>query len=66
VLTPKEFQALVPELRLREQVMVMLAGSTGLRRSEMFALRWSDVDLQTMQVAVLTLLRPQSLREGED
>lgn len=52
VLTPDEFQALVLELSLREQVMVMLAGTTGLRRSEMFALRWSDVDFQSMQVAV--------------
>jgi integrase len=52
VLTPDEFQALLLELSLREQVMVMLAGSTGLRRSEMFALRWSDVDFHSMQVAV--------------
>jgi integrase len=52
VLTPTEFQALLPELSLREQVMVMLAGTTGLRRSELFALRWSDVDFQKMEVAV--------------
>jgi integrase len=52
VLTPPEFQALLLELSLREQVMVMLAGTTGLRRSELFALRWSDVDFQKMEVAV--------------
>jgi integrase len=52
VLTPSEFQALLLELSLREQVMVMLAGTTGLRRSELFALRWSDVDFQKMEVAV--------------
>ena len=38
VLTPGEFQALLRELPLRERVMVMIAGSTGLRRSELFAL----------------------------
>ena len=52
VLTPSEFQALVKELELRERVMVMLAGSTGLRRSELFALRWCDINFFTMEVAV--------------
>lgn len=35
VLTPGKFQALLRELPLRERVMVMIAGSTGLRRSEL-------------------------------
>lgn len=52
VLTPSEFRALLPELPLRERAAVMLAGSTGLRRSELFALRWSDVNFFTMEVAV--------------
>ncbi len=33
--------------------MVMLAGSTGLRRSELVALTWRDVDPIQMQVNVL-------------
>jgi len=32
--------------------MVMLAGSTGLRRSELVALTWADIDLELMQVNV--------------
>jgi integrase len=52
VLTPAEFAALIPELALREKAMVMLAGSTGLRRSELVALTWSDIDLELMQVNV--------------
>jgi integrase len=32
--------------------MVMLAGATGISRSEMFALRWCDVDCVTMQVSI--------------
>jgi integrase len=52
VLTPDEFRALLPHLPLRERAMVMLAGSTGLRRSEMFALRWSDICQVTLQVFV--------------
>lgn len=52
VLTPAEFQALLRELPLREKAAVMLAGATGLRRSELFALRWSDVNFFKMEVAV--------------
>ncbi len=52
VLTPAEFAALLPELKLRERTMVVLAGSTGLRRSELVALTWSDIDLELMQVNV--------------
>jgi len=53
VLTPTEFQGLLQELPLRERAAVMLAGSTGLRRSELFALRWSDIDFFTMEIAVM-------------
>ncbi len=52
VLTPHEFQALLPQLELRERAMVLLAGSTGLRRSEMFALRWRDVNFSTLEVQI--------------
>ena len=52
VLAPAEFQALLKQLPLRELAAVMLAGSTGLRRSELFALRWSDINFFTMEVAV--------------
>lgn len=38
VLTPAEFARLLGELALRERTMVILAGSTGLRRSELGAL----------------------------
>jgi site-specific recombinase XerD len=53
VLSPAEFAALVCELPLREKAMVMLAGSTGLRRSELVALTWRNVDPLLMQVNVL-------------
>lgn len=52
VLTPKEFQDLLAELSLRDQAMVLLAGSTGLRRSELIALTWADVNEGTLEVHV--------------
>ena len=53
VLTPDEFQKLVKDLSVRDRAMVLLIGSTGLRRSEMIALTWSDLNLRTMEVNVL-------------
>ncbi len=38
VLTPDEFQHLVQQLSVRDRAMVLLIGSTGLRRSEMIGL----------------------------
>jgi integrase len=52
VLSPAEFAGILPELKLSERAMVTLVGSTGLRRSELVALPWSDIDLELMQVHV--------------
>ncbi len=53
VLSPAEFQALLEQLSVRDRAMVLLAGSTGLRRSEMIALTWTDVNTLTLEVNVL-------------
>src|SRR5271170_5496618 len=53
VLTPDEFQNLVQQLSVRDRAMVLLIGSTGLRRSEMIALTWSDLNMRTLEVNVL-------------
>ena len=52
ILTPKEFQALLEELSVRDSAMVLLAGSTGLRRSELIALTWGDVNEETLEISV--------------
>jgi integrase len=49
---PIRIASLIIELELREREMVMLAGNTGLRSSELVALTWSDIDLELMQVDV--------------
>ena len=53
VLTPEEFQQLVQQLSVRDRAMVLLIGSTGLRRSEMIALTWSDLNIRAMEVNIL-------------
>jgi integrase len=52
VLTPAEIKALLDALPARERTLVLLAASTGLRQSELFALQWGDVDFvqRTMKV----------------
>lgn len=44
ILTPKEFQELLQELEQRDRLLVLLVGATGLRRGELIALRWEDID----------------------
>jgi integrase len=52
VLTPEEFQALLRQLSVRDKAMVLLIGSTGVRRSELMALVWTDLNVQTMEVNI--------------
>ena len=52
VLMPSEIKALVDSLGIRERTLVLLAVSTGLRQSELFGLKWGDIDFaqKTMNV----------------
>ena len=52
VLTPAEIKALLNGLGLRERTLVLVAASTGLRQSELFAVKWGDIDFaqNTMNV----------------
>jgi integrase len=52
VLTPAEFRALLSRLEQRDRAMVLLAGSTGLRRSEMIALTWGDIAFDRREITV--------------
>jgi integrase len=44
VLMPSEIKALVDKLSIRERTLVLLPVSTGLRQSELFGLKWGDID----------------------
>ena len=45
VLMPDEIKAMLDNLSIRERTLVFLAVSTGLRQSELFGLKWGDIDL---------------------
>jgi integrase len=52
VLEPSEVQGLLLQLKSCFRLMVLLDVTTGLRRSELFALKWSDVDFSNMRLDV--------------
>lgn len=52
VLTPGEIKMLLDAMNLREKTLVLLAASTGLRQSEMFALKWRDIDVDLKAINV--------------
>jgi integrase len=59
VLTPEEFELLLPLIREPFRTMVLVAGCLGLRVSEIVALRWADFDFSG-----LTLLVNRSIVHG--
>ena len=52
VLEPPEIQSLLLQLGSCFRLMILLDATTGLRRSELFALKWSDVDFSNLELNV--------------
>jgi integrase len=52
VLSVSEVQRLISALALREQTLVLLDFGTGLRMSELFALKWCDINFETSEMSV--------------
>jgi integrase len=51
-LEPEELSALLSQLDRCFRVMIFLDPSTGLRRSELLALKWGDVEFDNLQIIV--------------
>lgn len=52
VLEPDELQSLLSELQAPHRQMILLDVTTGLRRSELFALKWSDIDFSNLTIDI--------------
>src|SRR5262249_13220486 len=52
VLELTEIRRLLAELKSCFRLMVILAVTTGLRRGELFVLKWNDIDFSNMQVDI--------------
>jgi len=52
VLGSTDIQAILRELTGVNHLLVMLAATTGLRQSELFALKWKDLDFESEQASV--------------
>jgi integrase len=52
VLEVEEISALIAQLDSPFRLMVLFAATTGLRRSELFALKWRDVDFSNLEIQV--------------
>ena len=53
VLSVAEIQALLHVLSLRERTLVLLDAGTGLRMSELFGLKWKDIDFSGQQISIV-------------
>jgi integrase len=53
ILEPEEIQNLLLQLSSCFRLMVLLDVTTGLRRSELLALKWSDVDFSNLELNVV-------------
>lgn len=52
VLSVDEIKRLIAALNIRERTLVLVAVGTGLRQSELFALKWKDVDFVKGEMSV--------------
>ncbi len=53
VLEASEIQSLLRQLTSCFRIMVLLEATTGLRRSELFAIKWGDVDFSNLRLDVV-------------
>jgi integrase len=53
VLTPAAIRTLLEGLKIRERTLVFIVASTGIRQSELFALKWGDINFSAATMNVV-------------
>lgn len=66
VLSPVEIAALLSELRDPFYTLILLVSVTGLRRGELFGLRWEDVGFEQAEIRVVLSIVDQIEGASED
>ena len=61
MLEPAEIESLLFHLEAPYRLMVLLAVTTGLRRSELFALKWRDFDFATRTLQIKRAIYNQTV-----
>lgn len=61
VLTPEEIRALLNELDVPVRTIVHVAAATGIRRGELFGLKWMDVDVVNKRLKIVRSIVDQDV-----
>ena len=61
ILSPDEIRSLISQLEPPFDLMIWVAATTGLRRSELFGLQWKDIDFEKLTVKVRRSIYAQTI-----
>jgi integrase len=61
ILSPDEIRNLISKLDSPFQLMVLVAATTGVRRSELFGLQWKDIDFEKLTIQIRRSVYAQTI-----
>lgn len=61
ILSPDEIRSLISQLESPFHLMIWIAATTGLRRSELFGLQWKDLDFEKLTIEIRRSIYEQTI-----